>query len=213
MRRGSATARKSSLLVWLAGIVGVDLLLSAGLWIASPLWVRHWNTTCSPHTALVVFFGGENSHTQSRVDTAREALQRCVELRAFLVGGARPQRGFFGSDEMKDQLTKRGIAEERLTTERLSFDSIGNIDAMFALARERRPRELVFVSDPLHIARLDLIAGYHVMSERYRFSGLPAWPRDDAFAFWWRPHYEAVAWIVRMLPEELYTRITRRLRA
>jgi vancomycin permeability regulator SanA len=187
--------------------IAADLLVSTVIWLSSPALVTKWDETCQSSTALVIFFGGENSHTRSRVNEAADALKACPALRAFLVGGARPDRGYFGSDEMKGMLVDAGVAKNRLASERISFHSFGNIDAMFELAGTGDIEELVLVSDPLHISRLAHDASGHVSFARYRFSGLVAWPAEDPLAFWWRPHYEAVAWLMQILPATLYDRV------
>lgn len=206
-------SRAAALLRWLAALLVADLVVSAALWATSPLFFRQWDGACWPDTTLVVFFGGENSHTGSRVRTAAEALKACPELRAMLVGGARPERGFFGSEEMMRQLVEAGNVETRLVSERRSFDSPGNIEAMFSLADLWQPAELVLVSDPLHVLRLAHIAGEREAAARYRLTGLAAWPREDPLAFWWRPHYEAAAWVAQMMPRGLYGRIVALIRS
>ncbi len=199
---------------WLVpGFVAADLVVSTAVWFASPAFVERWDGTCRQGTALVVFFGGENSHTISRVDVAAAALATCPQLEAYLVGGARPLRSTFGSEQMKTMLENAGIAGGRLFTEKASYDSVGNVKAMFELAAARGLQDLVMVSDPLHLIRLARQSRGHAMQGSYRISGLPAWPGHDPLAFWWRPNHEALAWLLWMLPEEVFARIIRFFRS
>lgn len=212
-RRGVVKRRSRLRLVVAAGLVAAaDIGLSAAVWHYSDTGLPSWSRDCAEHSAVVVFFGGENTHTTSRLETARTALQECPDMPAFLVGGARPSRDFWGSEWMKSWLAETGIAEARLRTERQSRDSRGNLDAMFAIAREEGTRRLVLVSDPLHLQRLLFEAGRTPTHETYAFETLAAYPAADRLDFLWRPHYEALAWLEQLLPEGVHRRVVDMLR-
>lgn len=187
-----------------------DLIISISVWNASPLLVREWNGACEEGTVLVIFYGGSNRHTESRVETAGSYLLSCPVLKSYLVGGARPGEDFYGSEMMMANLVALGIAPERLFAERESFHSVGNIEQMFQF--DDTAGHFVFVSDPLHILRLSFEAERNKMRGGQRLSGLIAWPKEDVLASWWRPHFEAAAWILRAVPGQLYEATAKLLR-
>jgi len=196
----------------LAVMIALDLLLCAAAWIMAPAFFERWNGACASGTAFVVLFGGENSHTPARVETALGALRQCPSAVALLIGGARPERGFYGAEEMKAYLAAAGIDPSRLTSERRSFDSASNAEAILSVAAGRPIEELVLVSDTLHIARMVHATVLDQAQGSYRLSGLSHLPSTDPLAWWWRPHYELAAWILVALPDGFQSWLLERIR-
>lgn len=195
----------------LIGLAALDLLFSVGAWALAPLMFPSWDGRCASGTALVVLFGGENSHTAARVGAALKELQACPQLKGFLVGGARPERNFYGAEGMRRDLTNAGVDSSRLVSESRSFDSASNAEAVLAAAVGRPISELVLVSDTLHIARMLNVTSLAKPSP-YRVSGLPAFAKADSIGFWWRPHYELVAWLLTVLPNSVQSQILKWIR-
>lgn len=184
---------------FVAAIVALDAAFVALAWLAAPLAFQSWDATCDDRTALVVLFGGENSDTDRRVNAALQALEACPALTALLVGGARAERGYFGSEEMRQRLVEAGIDGARLTSERSSFDTDSNADAAVQMAAGKALERLVVVSDALHIARVVTLTQLRP-GNGYAVQGLPVSLTDAPGSLWWRPHYELVAWTLAALP-------------
>lgn len=193
-------------------LVAADVALSAVVWQFSYLGLPKWSRDCTDTTAVTVFYGGRNWHSRARLDAARQVLTDCASMRGILVGGARPGREYWGSEWMKTQLVSAGIAASRLTSERWSYHSRGNVRAMIAMARSRDIERLVLVSDPLHLHRLLFIARSQASQAGISLETIAVYPTRDTLAFLWRPHYEALAWLAGLLPEQFYERVLRVLR-
>lgn len=194
-----------------AAIVALDAAFVALAWLGAPLAYERWDGTCNDRTALVVLFGGENTDTSRRVDAARQALEACPALTALLVGGARPERNYYGAEEMRGQLMQAGIDGARLTSERASFDTDSNADAALQMAAGQALERLVIVSDALHIARVVTLTPL-TTGNGHAVAGLPVSLADTPLSLWWRPHYELVAWTLAALPSQVQATILRWIR-
>ena len=193
-------------------IVAMDVAVSAVVWRYSSLGLPEWSRDCENHSAVVIFFGGQNVHTIARLQAAHKALLECPKMSALLVGGSRPGRSFWGSEWMRFYLVEKGISPTRLATELRSYDSRGNVTEMYALARKKDLRHLILVSDPLHLHRLLYIV-HHSQFATIAIKTISTYPRDDRTAFLWRPHYEAMAWMAQILPESMFHRLLRMFRS
>ena len=175
-------------------LAAADVAFSAAVWQFSHLGLPNWSRDCTKTSAVVVFFGGQNWHWRERLDTAQQALTDCPQMRGLLVGGARPDQNYSGSEWMKAQLIATGTGAGRLISERRSYESRGNIREMLAIARTSSIDRLVLISDPLHLHRLLFIAKNDASDAGIALETIATYQSDIPFNFFWRFHYEVLAW-------------------
>ena len=183
------------------------------------VWIYEWYaTTAFGHTpastadAAVVLFSAFGSDGSLDTETRRRLehgvlLYRRGAVRSLLCsGGARMSKRHQGADLMAAYLQTRGIAPEKIHSERLSYDTWTNIEQSLAFARRRGWASLVFVSSPAHMPRIRFFARSDAM--RLEFSAYSAWSGRGLIGPLERigqVHHEWFAWAgYALLPPTVY---------
>ncbi|WP_306048655.1 ElyC/SanA/YdcF family protein [Oceaniradius stylonematis] len=196
----------------LAGLVIANLLVSALLWWLAPAFVApRWQGVCTPDTAVAVFYGGLDQHTDARVGRASDILRACPDFTAILLGGAR--QDYSGPEAMRTTLEANGALAGEALVDTASYHTPGNLSALADLVAETDIVRIVLISDALHLLRIETLAA--PMASKAGDIELVfavAWPREDRLAFWWRPNYALFAWIAQLLPAPVFDGLLWRLR-
>ncbi|MGE0516310.1 MAG: YdcF family protein [Hyphomicrobiaceae bacterium] len=185
-----------------------DSVATAAIWVGAHKCIQI-PENLPPEAPIVVFYTSDQLEREARVTAVSEAWRQFGRRPVLAVGGARPGRGYFGSEVMALRLAALGVNRRDIISERHSFDTETNI----AAARELAPsaRAVVLVSDALHLARiLMLLRTYWPMAEPVLY---PAPMKVELFRVWFRVHYEAVAWLSMFVPEPLREALLKQVRA
>jgi uncharacterized SAM-binding protein YcdF (DUF218 family) len=178
-------------------VMGLDLLAVTLAWLtANQLFERPRELIAG--APLIVFFTPVAHDFEARISAASEAYRRHGRRPVVAVGGSRPSRNYYGSEALGKALVRLGVDPRDIVTERISFDTSGNIDAAIRLAGPERP--LVLVTDRLHLLRIRWL-----MSALRPDIEVVLYPADSAvrpFELWWRLHYEVIAWSSMLLPTD-----------
>ncbi len=125
----------------------------------------------------------------------------CPQSLVFLLGGARPFRNYFGSEEMAQSFRRFGVGQERLRSERNSHDTRTNVAALASLAKANGAARVILVSDPFHLVRIR----HEIARLNLEFALADLATGQDAS--WrhvvWRGCYEAMAWASLALPDKI----------
>lgn len=151
--------------------------------------------------AIAVFYSDDPELRQERLAKAAELARQCPSSQLFLVGGARPHRGYFGSEDMARQLEAMGLGRQRLRTGRASFDTLTNVHEMRAMAAAAGADRLALVSDALHLFRIRAVFGEPAPGMELLF--FPASGEAGLARIVTRANYEAAAWLAMLAPEAL----------
>jgi uncharacterized SAM-binding protein YcdF (DUF218 family) len=152
-----------------------------------------------------MFYGGENDHTVHRLRAGLTALERCEQALAFVIGGARPNRGFYGSDDMATFLRDHGISQERIFQGRYSNDTLSNVNELMAFMHTHHITHLTLVSDALHLMRIRwlLVRASPLLPSLITLG----YAHTSSFVHPWhiltRPLYEIGAWSVMLMPTSI----------
>jgi uncharacterized SAM-binding protein YcdF (DUF218 family) len=188
-------------------LIGCALLCA--IWFGAYAYMithpQHSLPSCSPRHAVVIFFGGENTHTTDRLHTGMAQLKRCPDAFAFVIGGARPARGFYGADDMATFLRNRGVSAHRIFQGRLSDDTFSNVHELIALTHAHQITHLTLVSDALHLMRIRFLlqSASPPPPEGLRMEGVPTSPFVAPWHILTRPLYELTAWGMMLLPSRV----------
>ncbi|MCG6121913.1 MAG: YdcF family protein [Microvirga sp.] len=104
----------------------------------------------------VVFFDADVETTLPRAEKALELVRSGRVNQVFLVGGARPDRGFYGSAVLAEIMAAReGASAARWVADRDSSDTVSNLAALRSHLAENEPSGPVYlVSDDYHLWRI-----------------------------------------------------------
>jgi uncharacterized SAM-binding protein YcdF (DUF218 family) len=201
-KRSNKLRRAFALLMWL---MAADVLLSLVIWRAAGASIRDGGiaAACAPdaRTAIVVYYSDDPALRQERLGRAAALARACPSAPVFLVGGARPHRSYFGSEEMARELGAMGLDRRRLRTGRASYDTQTNVTEMKAMAAADSANRLVLVSDAMHLLRIHAVFGDPPPGmELFDF---PAGGSAGVTRIVSRVNYEAAAWLAMLAPEAL----------
>jgi uncharacterized SAM-binding protein YcdF (DUF218 family) len=150
-------------------------------------------------SAIAIFYTDDPADRAQRIEVGLESIQACPNSRVFLLGGARPSRNYFGSEDMAQLLRRSGVGAERLRTERRSHDTRSNVAELVRLAKSDGASAIVLVSDPFHLPRIR----HEIARVKADFSLIDSTAGSNAS--WahiiWRSVYELLAWASLVLPE------------
>jgi uncharacterized SAM-binding protein YcdF (DUF218 family) len=193
-------------LALLACFVLTDVILSFVAWRAAAAFVHEADvaSVCAPashaRAAIVVFYSDDAPMRRERLAKAADLARFCPSALIFLVGGARPHRNYFGSEEMAGQLEGAGIARSRIRTERASYDTATNVAEAKAMAAAGAAR-LALVSDALHLLRIHAVFGQ--TPPGMELSDFPTGGDAGLLRMVSRANYEAAAWLAMLAPQTL----------
>lgn len=150
--------------------------------------------------AGVVFYSDSQREASARIDKGIALLEAGKVDRLVMVGGHRPQEGIVGSQEMALSAIRKSGYGARISADVTSRDTISGLENLAGQPGLSGARQLVFVSNCMHLMRAKTI--YHSVSH-----GGP--PARSACAksslnpvdIWKRTHYEAAAWMLYILPQ------------
>lgn len=151
--------------------------------------------------AIAVFYADGAAMRRERVEKAAELARACPSALIFLVGGARPHKGYFGARNMALELEGMGVASARVRTERNSFDTETNVLEMKSMAAAEGVVRLALVSDALHLLRIRAVFGDPAPGMELLF--FPASGQAGLLRIVSRPNYEAAAWLGMLAPAPL----------
>jgi uncharacterized SAM-binding protein YcdF (DUF218 family) len=195
------------ILAFLASVILADVLLSEAAWHIAAASIREADpaVACAPVSgsgaAIVVFYSDDPASGGERLEAAAELARFCPSALIFLVGGARPHRGFFGSEEMARRLEMAGIERPRMRAGRASYDTESNILEARAMAMENGALRLVLVSDALHLVRIH--ADFGETPPGMQLFDRPVGREAGLLRKVTRANYEAAAWLGMAAPEAL----------
>ncbi len=165
-------------------------------------------------SVVVVFFNDDVAATLPRAEAGLAVAEQLGIETVFLVGGARQWRNQFGSVALANLLSDRALAAGiDLVADRLSYDTISNLDRIAEFHLERGPdTAMVFISDDYHLLRIAIL----IRDDR-RFAAPIVFapnngPRGPA-AHLERAIWEIGAWMSLAMPERIrqrWLRATRR---
>jgi len=168
---------------------------------------------------LAILWGDENeigSETERRIAYAIEVWKSGDRSRPFFcIGGARPVRGYFGSQVLTERLVAAGVPPEQIYKGSGSNDTISNLSELAGATRARGVRNVVVVTDRLQAMRiawfLHVPDGLEIDWSLYSFR--QAVPRFGVFELWRRIHYEWVALLSLLVPDSMRRSIIDRFRS
>lgn len=160
-----------------------------------------------PVDALVVFY--DRPARFQRLDAAIVALRAGIGEHLILVGGCRPGEGRFGAGDMARYAEKAGVAPERIHLGRGSFDTRTNLSEALEVAYRNGWESIAFVSDPLHLHRIQALASEDAhLSSISRGRGLASPYGGGILELVARAQHEVVYWVLSaMLSEESLNRL------
>lgn len=137
----------------------------------------------------------------------------------FCVGGARPKMNIYGSELMKSHLIRLGIPEDKIFSERHSYDTQSNWQEIQTKMEERRWEKILMISSPIHLYRLQFLLEEKIRWEAptvflapYSYGSTE--PSVKIFELWRQVHYEWLAYIAKkLIPESYYRTWIKRLRS
>lgn len=190
----------------MATIFGLILLANAV--VCSVVFVKAHNADHTepsfeePVDALVVFY--DRPSRFQRLDAAIVALRARTAEHLILVGGCRPGQGRFGAGDMAQYAKTAGVAPERIHIGRGSFDTRTNLSEALEIVRRNGWDAIAFVSDPLHLSRIQALASEdQYLSSISRGRALATAYGGGILEIVGRAQHEAVYWgLAAALPEQ-----------
>lgn len=150
--------------------------------------------------AGVVFYSDSPREASARIDKGIALLEAGKVDRLVMVGGHRPQEGIVGSQEMALRAIRKSGYGARISADVTSRDTISGLENLAGQPGLSGAQQLVFVSNCMHLMRAKTI--YRSVSHggpnaRSACAKSSLNPLD----IWKRTHYEAVAWMLYILPQ------------
>jgi uncharacterized SAM-binding protein YcdF (DUF218 family) len=139
------------------GILLADVVLaSAVAWRAERRALKtFWSGNID---AAIIFYGSDGADTDARIDTAIAAW-RSGRVRALIfVGGCRPGRTVSGAAMMAAAAERQGVAPAAVFADVGSYSTQTNLAGAIEIMRTHGLRTVAFVSDPLHLERIQRLA-------------------------------------------------------
>ena len=144
----------------LAGIV-IALASGGALYAAVAGWRVSIPSTPSdlPPGLAAVFFDANVDTTLPRAEAALDLVRAGRVDRVFLIGGARPQREYYGSEVLADRMKAlEGADAATWLADRSSFDTVTNLDVLRKyLAATASSEPVYLISDDYHLWRISLL--------------------------------------------------------
>jgi uncharacterized SAM-binding protein YcdF (DUF218 family) len=185
--------------IWISILCGLIWFVAP---LGLPLMFSNPSHECISSHAIVMFYGGENVHTVDRLRKGLEPLNSCEKAKAFVIGGARPLRGFYGSDTMAIFLRDHGVSDARITQGRLSDDTLSNVNELITLTHMHQITHLTLVSDALHLMRIRWLLAR--ATPALPSTVVLSYAHTSPFVHPWqvltRPLYEMGAWGLMLMP-------------
>jgi uncharacterized SAM-binding protein YcdF (DUF218 family) len=158
---------------------------------------------CGPgrSMAIAIFYSDEADELEQRLATGLRAAQKCPQSLVFLLGGARPFRNYFGSEEMRRNLQLLGVSADRLRSERRSYDTRSNVDELADLVSSNGTRRITLISDPFHLMRIGYEIGRRIPGfdlDALATGERMPWPRVVK-----RGAHEVLGWIGALTPDSV----------
>jgi uncharacterized SAM-binding protein YcdF (DUF218 family) len=149
--------------------------------------------------AIAIFYSDDQADRSQRVQAGLETVQTYPRAWVYLLGGARPSRNFFGSQDMARSLRQSGVNPELLRTERTSHDTRSNVAELIRMANADSVSAVVLISDPFHLVRIR----HEIARTKAGFTLVDRAVGRDASSvhILWRSVYEMLAWATLALPE------------
>lgn len=158
----AAKRRKAGAGVWLRRLLGVLLLAVLGwfVWLYLQIDAVAGHDGARPADAIAVFgaaeYGGRPSPVlHARLDHAVELYrEQMAPLVITLGGGSDLDKGMTEGGVGRDYLLANGVPYDRIVAETHSVDTEQQVRRLAEIARERRLRSIVVVSDGTHLFRV-----------------------------------------------------------
>ena len=161
--------------------------------------------------AGVVFYSGSPREASARIDKGIALLEAGKVDRLVMVGGHRPQEGIVGSQEMALSAIRKSGYGARISADVTSRDTISGLQNLADQPGLTGARQLVFVSNCMHLMRAKTI--YHSVAHGGPIArSACAKSSLNPVDIWKRTHYEAAAWLLYILPQSWRDQILDRLR-
>jgi uncharacterized SAM-binding protein YcdF (DUF218 family) len=161
-RKRPAKRRQTGRRVWLWRLLGMVLLLALGWfgWLYLAINAVADHDEARPADAIAVFgaaeYGGRPSPVlHARLDHAVELYQeQMAPLVITLGGGSELDKGKTEGGVGRDYLLANGVPYEQIVAETHSVDTEQQVRRLAEIARERRLKRIVVVSDGTHLFRV-----------------------------------------------------------
>ncbi|MCC7483954.1 MAG: YdcF family protein [Burkholderiales bacterium] len=192
----------------LGAVVAADLV--AAHWYHARMSAAYSVVPAAGADAAIVLFsayapdGSIDAETRRRLDHATRLFGTGV-VRAVLCSGGH-RRSADGAELMARYLEERGVPGASVFSESGSYDTQTNVERSAAVARARGWRSVVFVSSPVHLARVHALAaasGLNATYSAYHAGTVEPGPRWSERIS--QVHHEWVAWAAwSLLPPARY---------
>jgi len=203
----SALLVRTVALVLCLGVVSAfviaAVIVATALWrVAQPDPLSAWQ---HPGSGLVVvFFDADEETTMPRAEAGLRIAGLLEIETVFLVGGARPERDYYGSARLAERLADRAESIGLiLIADRSSFDTVSNLESVARFKRGQSPdATLVLVSDDYHLMRISwLVRRGPLAHQDILFA--PIDKRRSVLDHLERAVWEVGAWTSMILPNDL----------
>lgn len=149
--------------------------------------------------AAVVFYIPDQAARSGYLQEAAQLYQEGRVRIIVCVGGARPRRDYFGSQEMAAALRQLGVPDDSLRCgDRRSDDSVTNLRVARDQLKDTAFQNSVLVTDALHALRLRYLAGAYL-------DEVPRWQVSPPEGPWGeqilRGYWELAAWLLELAPQ------------
>ncbi len=163
--------------------------------------------------AGVVFFGDYDWSAYELGKDTKQRLKHTIHLyqserinRIICIGGARANRKFLGSKEMRNYLTENGIDAEKILYDSLSYDTKTNWYEASKIIDRNQFTSIVIISSPLHVYRISkIIDRNNTYFSAYTYHHQTI---SDYFSTYTDIHHEWSAFLLSaILPERIYLKM------
>ena len=185
---------------WLPGLVVMGSLAAVIIAVISEISARkHQFTTSDVAVAAIVFYTPDIKSQQAYLDRALDLYKSGKIDKIVCVGGARPERNYYGSVEMGYALSAAGVPFSKLLcNDRTSDDSVSNLQVANHMLGREKLKYSVLVTDRLHGLRLMWLA-------QRRLDVQVGWLSAPNYTDWhtvvFRAFWELASWSIYLLPE------------
>ncbi len=159
-------------------------------------------------TAIVLYDDDARNRTK-RVARAVERLREGRVASIIMVGGWRPVRAYSGSREMVNDAVGMGVDPSLLSRDERSNDTVSNLREGLRIASAQGTRQVEFISDRLHLARIRWLMASEFPNSSFRLvpidetnaSLVSLWRLNHEFlgyaAYWLAPRWMRESWLAR----------------
>lgn len=163
-----------------------------------------------PYDIGVVFFADFNRQgelgpiSRRRINHAATLFNTGTVPKLLTIGGRRRHPDRYGAVLMAEQLQQSGIPGSALIADRVSFDTVSNWQQTIKLLQTHHWLRPLLISDPLHLARIQVIASGPIPITLSPTRSIPTLLREQPARAWINVHREWLAWLVMTaLPSSL----------